>query len=173
MSKSTALIPSHHSSGWYVRQACVVLLLPSTVSRVGSFQCTCSLPENVEMCRSEVAVDLGRQKESFSLPEHVSMSRDRESPATKVGLSLPLRKSTVLSHEQLKYFSIFSDYLCSPTWHFSDLELQDLNFVGRGTFHPQRWERLTLSFLRRKEWWRCASSRCNLKLIIATLRGSS
>lgn len=29
----------------------------------------------------------------------------------------------------------------SPTWHFSDLELQDLNFVGRGTFHPQCWER--------------------------------
>lgn len=79
------------------------------------------------------------------------MSRHRESPATEVGLSLSLRKSTVLSHEQLKYFGIFSNYMHSPTWHFSDLELEDLNFVGRGTFQPLCWERLTLSFLRRKQ----------------------
>lgn len=109
------------------------------------------LARKQKMCRSDRAGDLGREKESFLLLEHVSMSRHRESPATEVGLNLPFKKSTVLSHEQLKYLGIFPGYMHSPTWHFSDLELQDLNFVGRGTFHPQCWERLTLSFIRRKE----------------------
>lgn len=60
------------------------------------------------MCRSDGAGDLSKLKESFSLLEHVSMSRHRESPTTEVGLNLPLKKkkSTVLPHKQLKYLGI-------------------------------------------------------------------